>query len=65
LDEVLSPQGRWWSGQYADATFASVIDRTTNLLGVYRLSATALEQRMISTAIKRASSRFSLRVKPI
>ncbi len=43
LDEVLSPQGRWWSGQYADATFASVIDRSTNLLGVYRLSDTALQ----------------------
>lgn len=60
LDEVLSPQGRWWSGQYADATFASVIDRTSNLLGVYRLSATALELLgTVSTAANQTNLRFT------
>jgi hypothetical protein len=60
LDEVLSPQGRWWSGQYADATFASVIDRTTNLLGVYRLSATALELLgTVSTTANQTNLRFT------
>lgn len=60
LDEVLSPQGRWWSGQYADATFASVIDRATNLLGVYRLSATALELLgTVSTTANQTNLRFT------
>lgn len=60
LDEVLSPQGRWWSGQYADATFASVIDRTSNLLGVYRLSATALELLgTVSTTANQTNLRFT------
>ncbi|MFO0627244.1 MAG: hypothetical protein U0325_16665 [Polyangiales bacterium] len=60
LDEVLSPQGRWWSGQYADASFASVIDRATNLLGVYRLSATALELLgTVSTTANQTNLRFS------
>jgi hypothetical protein len=60
LDEVLSAQGRWWSGQYADATFASVIDRTANLLGVYRLSATALELLgTVSTTANQTNLRFT------
>jgi hypothetical protein len=60
LDEVLSPRGRWWSGSYADATFASVIDRTTNALGVYRLSDTALELLgTVSTEENRTNMRFT------
>jgi hypothetical protein len=60
LDEVLSPQGRWWSGQYADASFASVIDRSSNLLGVYRLSATALELLgTVSTTANQTNLRFT------
>jgi hypothetical protein len=43
LDEVIRPTGRWWSGRYPDATFATMLDRTHNILGVYRASATALE----------------------
>ena len=43
LDEVMRPQGRWWSARYPDATYAAMLDRTNNLLGVYRASATALE----------------------
>lgn len=43
LDEVMSPQGRWWSSRYPDATYAALIDRTNNILGVYRASPTALE----------------------
>ncbi len=43
LDEVMRPQGRWWSARYPDATYAAMLDRTNNILGVYRASATALE----------------------
>jgi hypothetical protein len=43
LDEVMRPQGRWWSSRYPDATYAAMLDRTNNILGVYRASATALE----------------------
>lgn len=60
LEEVLSPRGRWWSGQYPDATFASVIDRSTNLLGVYRLTDTALELlATVSTEANRTNLRFN------
>lgn len=59
LDEVLSPQGRWWSGQYADATFAAVIDRGSNLLGVYRLGPDALELlATVSTTANQTNLRF-------
>lgn len=43
LDEVMRPQGRWWSARYPDATYAAMLDRTNNILGVYRASPTALE----------------------
>ncbi len=43
LDEVMRPTGRWWSGRYPDATYAALIDRTNNILGVYRASASSLE----------------------
>ena len=43
LDEVIRPEGRWWSSRYPDATYAAMLDRTNNILGVYRASATALE----------------------
>ncbi|MDB4928831.1 MAG: hypothetical protein JWM10_1315, partial [Myxococcaceae bacterium] len=43
LDEVMRPTGRWWSARYPDATYAAMLDRTANILGVYRASATALE----------------------
>lgn len=43
LDEVMRPQGRWWSARYPDATYAAMLDRTNNILGVYRASAAALE----------------------
>lgn len=59
LEEVLSPRDRWWSGQFPNATFASVIDRSTNLLGVYRLTDTALEiLGTVSTEANRTSLRF-------
>lgn len=61
LDEVLSPQNRWWSAMYADATFASVIDRGTNLLGVYRLSAGALE--LLGT-VSATANQTNLRFRP-
>lgn len=60
LEEVLSPRGRWWSSRYPDATFASVIDRSTNLLGVYRLTDTALELlATVSTEANRTDLRFT------
>ncbi len=43
LDEVMRPAGRWWSARYPDATYAALIDRTNNILGVYRASASSLE----------------------
>lgn len=59
LDEVLSPRDRWWSGQYPDATFAAVIDRSSNLLGVYRLGAEALELLgTVSTTANQTNLRF-------
>ncbi|MEZ4393091.1 MAG: hypothetical protein R3A48_18545 [Polyangiales bacterium] len=59
LDEVLSPRGQWWSGLYADATFAAVLDRGTNLLGVYRLGPDALELlATVSTAANQTNLRF-------
>jgi hypothetical protein len=60
LDEVLSPRGQWWSSMYADATFATIIDRSTNLLGVYRVSDTALELlATVSTEANRTNLRFT------
>ncbi|MBL8604403.1 MAG: hypothetical protein JNK72_20930 [Myxococcales bacterium] len=60
LDEVMSPSGRWWSSSYADATFATVADRSTNLLGVYRVSDTELQLLgTVSTEANRTNLRFS------
>ncbi len=60
LDEVIPPSGQWWSSGYADATFATVIDRSTNLLGVYRVSDTALELLgTVSTEANRTNMRFT------
>lgn len=60
LDEVLSPQGRWWSAFYPDATFATVIERSTQTLGVYRVSATALELlATVSSDAGRTNLRFT------
>lgn len=61
LDEVLSPQGQWWSPAYGDATFATVIDRSTNLLGVYRVSDGALE--LLGT-VTQEQNRTNLRFNP-
>ncbi len=60
LDEVLSPRGMWWASSYGDATFAAVIDRSTNLLGVYRVSDAALELLgTVSTEANRTNLRFT------
>lgn len=60
LDEVTPPTGQWWSSSYADATFAAVVDRTTNLLGVYRVSDGALELLgTVSTEQNRTNLRFT------
>jgi len=61
LDEVMSPAGRWWSSRYPDATYAALIDRTNNILGVYRASATALE--LLGT-VSVASNATDLRMSP-
>lgn len=61
LDEVMSPRGRWWSSRYADATYAAIVDRTTNLLGVFRVSATALE--LLGT-VSTEENRTDLRLTP-
>ncbi len=60
LDEVIPPTGQWWSSSYPDATFATVVDRSTNLLGVYRVSDGALELLgSVSTEQNRTNLRFS------
>lgn len=60
LEEVLPPGGRWWSGMYADATFASVIERGSGLLGVYRLSDQALELlATVSPTANQTNMRFT------
>jgi hypothetical protein len=61
LDEVIAPRGRWWSSRYPDASFAAVIDRTTNLLGVYRVSAAALE---LLATVSTEENRTDLRMMP-
>lgn len=43
LDEVIPPTGQWWAPRYPTATYAAVLDRATNLLGVYRATDAALE----------------------
>ncbi len=60
LDEVTPPAGQWWSQRYPDATFAAVADRATNLLGVYRVSAAALELLgTVSAEANRTDMRFT------
>lgn len=61
LDEVISPVGRWWASSYSDATFATVVDRSTNLLGVYRVTETALE--LLGT-VSSEQGRTNLRLSP-
>lgn len=43
LDEVIPPAGQWWASRYPTATYAALLDRATNLLGVYRATDAALE----------------------
>lgn len=60
LDDVRPPNGLWWSGFYPDATFATVIDREDNILGVYRANATSLELlATVSTEMGRTNLRFT------
>lgn len=59
IDEVLSPRGMWWASSYGDATFAALLDRGSNLLGVYRVSDAALELLgTVSTEANRTNLRF-------
>jgi hypothetical protein len=61
LDEVLRPAGQWWSSRYPDATFASVIDRGNTLLGVYRVTDTALT---LLATVSSEQNRTDLRMTP-
>lgn len=43
LDEVMAPDGQWWSAAYPTASFATFVDREKAQLGVYRAGGDGLE----------------------
>ncbi len=61
LDEVIAPTGQWWSSLYASATYAAVIDRSSDTLGVFRASATELS--LLGT-VSREANRTNLAMNP-
>jgi hypothetical protein len=42
VDELLSLKGLWYANDYKDASYASILDRTLNLYGVYKATPGAL-----------------------
>jgi hypothetical protein len=43
FSQLLSPSGTWWAADFPGATYAERLDDAQALLGVYRVTATALE----------------------
>jgi hypothetical protein len=43
FDQLQSPVGTWWSGEFPDATYAEELDADSGLLGVYKATATSIQ----------------------
>lgn len=42
IDELISPKGTWYESHFPDATYASLLDRSLGLLGVFQVTDSAL-----------------------
>lgn len=63
VDELLDPQGNWFSNKYPQATYISILDRTLQLFGVFQVTQDALS--LLGSASKTANLTQTNYDKPI